>query len=132
EICAVRQGPDVVAGEADVLPAEPIDPVVLPKGTVGSLDAAQVLFLRDYCTQNGVHVAEGAAPKFENGSSLFASANDANNGRCWASRDESILNVGANWGEDQRYPVAQATLRLNPSITEIERDRLKPAAGAVV
>jgi len=106
--------------------------VVLPKGTVASLDAAQILFLRDYCTHNGVHVAEGAAPKFENGSSLFASANDSKNGRCWASRDESILNVGVNWGEDQQYPVAQAPLRLNPSFTEIERDRLKPAAGAVV
>lgn len=106
--------------------------LILPKGTIAGLDAAQVLFLRDYCARNGVTVAEGIPTRFDNGATSFAFAEDAVSGQCWASRDDSVLLAGADWGATHELPVAKAPVGIEPAFTEIAHEGLKPAAGAAV
>lgn len=106
--------------------------LILPTGSVSSLDAAQVLFLRDYIARNGLDIAEGEPVRFSNGGWLFAYVTDGTRGRGWASRDPSVLVAGPSWGANHAAPIAHAPLTLSPVYQEISRDDLKPKAGAAV
>ncbi|CCF21881.1 conserved protein of unknown function [Pseudorhizobium banfieldiae] len=106
--------------------------LILPSDFVSSLDAAQVLFLRDYCTRNGLDVAEGEPKRFNNGGYLFAYATDGTKGRGWASRDETVLMAGPGWGATHAAPIAHAPVVLSPKYREISLQELKPRSGAAV
>jgi hypothetical protein len=106
--------------------------LILPTGSVSALDAAQVLFLRDYCARNGLVIAEGEPMRFNNGSWLFAYVTDGSKGCGWASRDPSVLVAGPDWGANHAAPIAYAPLTLVPSYREILIEELKPKAGAAV
>ncbi|TBB97199.1 DEAD/DEAH box helicase [Rhizobium ruizarguesonis] len=106
--------------------------VILPVGYIASLDAAQILFLRDYCARNGLTVAEGKPVRFSNGAFLFALATDDNRGHAWASRDPSILLASSDWGANHSTPVAHGPLQLSPVYHHVSSTELKPKPGAVV
>jgi len=106
--------------------------LVLPIGTIAGLDGAQVLFLRDYASRNGVAIAEGAPPVFQNGTALFAYADDGKSGHGWGSRDVSVMNIAADWGANHALPIARAQVQLTPDLKLVDHSELKPAAGAAV
>lgn len=106
--------------------------LILPTGSVSSLDPAQVLFLRDYCARNGLEIAEGEPLRFANGSWLFAYSTDGKTGRGWASRDPSVLVAGFGWGANHSAPIAYAPLTIAPVHQEVLHESLKPKAGATV
>lgn len=106
--------------------------LVVPPGTVDALDAAQVLYLRDYGSRHNITIAEGEAPQFDNGALMFAYATNGILGRGWASRDDAVLTAGAAWGANHKLPISHAPLAVKPSITVIASERLAPAAGATV
>ncbi|WP_292583900.1 DEAD/DEAH box helicase [Mesorhizobium sp.] len=106
--------------------------LVLPRGTVDALDAAQLLYLRDYRSRHQVVIAEGDAVRFSNGGILFAYATDGNAGRAWASRDEAIQLAEPDWGASHSLPVARAALELEPRLAAVGPERLAPTSGAAV
>ncbi|MBO9198227.1 DEAD/DEAH box helicase [Rhizobium sp. 16-449-1b] len=106
--------------------------LILPVGAVAALDAAQILFLRDYCGRNGVVLAEGQPIRFKNGSWLFAHATDGVRSRAWASRDQSILDAGSGWGANHTAPIAHASVDIPTDSRDVSHDDLKPKAGAAV
>lgn len=106
--------------------------LVLPPGTLSHLDGSQILFLRDYASRNGVTVAEGEPPRFANGTVAFAYAEGEKLGHAWGSRDETILRVAVNWGASHVLPLAHAPMTMQPILTVVDHERLKPAAGATV
>lgn len=106
--------------------------LVLPRGTVDALDAAQLLYLRDYGSRHQVMMAEGDAVRFSNGGILFAYATDGKGGRAWASRDEAIQLAEPDWGASHSLPVARAPLELEPRLATVSPERLAPKSGAAV
>lgn len=90
------------------------------------------MFLRDYCSRNGITLAEGNPIRFENGSILFALAAGEHVSEAWASRDESILNAGPEWGAVHTLPIARGLVSINPPFADVAHEKLRPAAGAAV
>lgn len=106
--------------------------LVVPKGTIDTLDGAQLLYLRDYASRHHIVIAEGDPVRFGNGSILFAFATDGATGHGWASRDDLISLVGGDWGANHSLPVARAPLDFEPRLSAIAPDRLAPTRGAAV
>lgn len=106
--------------------------LVMPEGFVSKLDASQLLFIRDFATRHDLDLAEGKTPEFENGSLLFAHAEDGKGGMGWASRDRGLLSPGAEWGARHSFPVARASMSLTGQRKPIDRGLLRPPVGAVM
>ncbi|PAQ12106.1 DEAD/DEAH box helicase [Mesorhizobium temperatum] len=106
--------------------------LVLPEGTVDSLDAAQLLYLRDYGSRHQLMFAEGEPMCFDNGAILFAYATDGAAGKGWASRDHAVGLAGPDWGASHNLPIAHAPLAFQPTIKTVDPECLAPASGAAV
>lgn len=50
----------------------------------------------------------------------------------WASRDDGLLTPGSRWGSDHLLPVARARIPLLGDRQTVDKQNLKPPAGAVM
>ena len=107
--------------------------LVLPTGAIKALDDSQRLYLRDFAERYQVAIAEGAAPRCNNGARVFAAASSPSQSLCWASRDGSLLLPSPSWGDDHKAPIVRAGIDLpTTSWSTVEKDRLTPRKGAEV
>jgi hypothetical protein len=93
--------------------------------TLGSLDAAQKLGLRDAAVRYGLRLCTGATPQYSNGARAIAALA---NGRIWASRDPSAGRFGDNWGVGSEAAVVRFSAE-TPNVALIDKDSLLPKQG---
>lgn len=100
--------------------------LALPEATIGALDSASRLTLRDVVIRNGMALRTGPSVRFPNGAEPLAMLAD---GRTWATRDSSARELGDHWGRPELHPAVRIQAEVL-QLRDIDLGILLPEPGA--
>lgn len=104
--------------------------LALPDARIEQLDPAEKLALRDFALRYQLSLVSADAPSFENGSVAIAAVEGNPSCAVWASSEEEACAIGPTWGRPAHRPVARAFAPIDPAVSEIDLDDLRPPPGA--
>lgn len=99
--------------------------LVLPDGSLATLDEAQRIGLRNAGLRHDFELWQGSAPPGGNGAILIASLEENGTTCGWFSRDPSARAIGTGWGVGSLHPVVEAPITTTITMEPIDPELLE-------